>query len=105
MTAFDCPITFDMMQDPVVLIGDGHSYERDFIGQWLGAIDSQGETYAISPISRARLGTNAVIANTTLRRVIIEIKATLKQRKDGNRAASSGGGGHGNGDDHQVEGR
>jgi hypothetical protein len=32
---FICPITQDVMKDPVILIGDGHSYERKAISDWL----------------------------------------------------------------------
>jgi serine/threonine protein kinase len=32
---FICPITQDVMKDPVILIADGHSYERKAILDWL----------------------------------------------------------------------
>ncbi len=32
---FICPITQDIMRDPVILVFDGHSYERKAIEDWL----------------------------------------------------------------------
>jgi serine/threonine protein kinase len=32
---FICPITQDIMKDPVILVADGHSYERKAILEWL----------------------------------------------------------------------
>ena len=51
-TDFKCPITMDIMKDPVIC-SDGHSYERESITRWL-------LTHNTSP------KTNAVLENTTL---------------------------------------
>lgn len=51
-TDFKCPITMDIMKDPVIC-SDGHSYERESITKWL-------LTHNTSP------KTNAVLENTTL---------------------------------------
>ncbi|CAF4580161.1 unnamed protein product, partial [Rotaria magnacalcarata] len=32
---FICPITREIMQNPVLLVEDGHSYEFDAIERWL----------------------------------------------------------------------
>jgi len=34
-TLLQCPITLQKMRDPVILVGDGWSYERSAITQWL----------------------------------------------------------------------
>ena len=51
-TDFKCPITMDIMKDPVIC-SDGHSYERESITKWL-------LTHNTSP------KTNTVLENTTL---------------------------------------
>tara|TARA_B100001248_G_C27389174_1_gene461370 strand:- start:857 stop:2302 length:1446 start_codon:yes stop_codon:yes gene_type:complete len=51
-TDFKCPITMDIMKDPVIC-SDGHSYERESITKWL-------LTHNTSP------KTNAVLENPTL---------------------------------------
>ena len=34
--SFLCPITNRVMRDPVICVGDGHSYEREAITEWFG---------------------------------------------------------------------
>ena len=31
-----CPLTLEAFVDPVILAGDGHTYERSAVTQWLG---------------------------------------------------------------------
>lgn len=64
--SFFCPITQDLMRDPV-LIGDGHTYERSAIEQWL-----QG--HSTSPMTNAPLDSRArnMVPNHTLRSMIVE---------------------------------
>ena len=59
---FYCPITFEIMKDPV--IGpDGHTYEKLAIQTWL-------QTNNTSPITRKPLHTNSLIPNIALKNVI-----------------------------------
>lgn len=58
-----CPITKDLMSDPVVLISDGYTYERAAITKWL----EQNET---SPITEAPLQHKDMVPNLTMRSAI-----------------------------------
>ena len=58
-----CPITKDLMSDPVVLISDGYTYERAAITKWL----EQNET---SPITEAALQHKDMVPNLTMRSAI-----------------------------------
>ena len=58
-----CPITKDLMSDPVVLISDGYTYERAAITRWL----EQNET---SPITEAALQHKDMVPNLTMRSAI-----------------------------------
>jgi hypothetical protein len=68
---FTCPITYDMMKDPVVA-SDGHSYERSAIEEILRG------PHPISPLTRATLGTT-LVPNLNLRRRIEDHEAELDQ--------------------------
>lgn len=59
-----CPITLDLMNDPVVL-ADGHTYERAAIEKWLLA-------RATSPLTNLPLPQRAVYPNLAVRQVINE---------------------------------
>ncbi|KAJ1454155.1 hypothetical protein M885DRAFT_427227, partial [Pelagophyceae sp. CCMP2097] len=54
-----CPITHEVMQDPV-LAADGHSYERCAIEQWLATRDT-------SPLTNAPLDSKLLIPNHALK--------------------------------------
>ena len=58
-----CPITKDLMSDPVVLISDGYTYERAAITKWL----EQNET---SPTTKAPLQHKDMVPNLTMRSAI-----------------------------------
>ncbi|KAL0018494.1 hypothetical protein WJX79_003679 [Trebouxia sp. C0005] len=58
-----CPITKDLMSDPVVLISDGYTYERAAITKWL----ERNET---SPITKAPLQHKDMVPNLTMRSAI-----------------------------------
>ena len=60
--AFFCPITHDIMQDPVV-DGDGVSYERYAITQWLGKHNT-------SPVTRNKLTVDQLRPNRALKELI-----------------------------------
>ncbi|KAL0029838.1 hypothetical protein WJX77_003070 [Trebouxia sp. C0004] len=58
-----CPITKDLMSDPVVLISDGYTYERAAITKWL-------ERNEASPITKAPLQHKDMVPNLTMRSAI-----------------------------------
>lgn len=60
--AFHCPVTMEVMRDPVVA-SDGHSYERQTLLTLL-------RTTARSPLTRARLDPRVVVSNINLRKRI-----------------------------------
>ena len=59
---FLCPITKSIMEDPVVA-GDGHTYEREAISQWI-------HTNGKSPITQERLSSDSLVPNLNLRHQI-----------------------------------
>ena len=61
---FLCPITHDVMRDPVVL-SDGHTYERQAIEKWI----KLGRT--TSPMTGATLTSTSLTPNFTLRSMIV----------------------------------
>jgi len=65
-----CPITQDVMEDPVVC-ADGHSYERAAITQWLLARDT-------SPCTNAPLLHKNVVPNHALRNLIAEVRGVRR---------------------------
>ena len=60
-----CPITMDMMTDPV-MAADGHTYERDALLRWL-------RTSNISPATGAQLANRTVIPNYCVKMFIQEL--------------------------------
>ncbi|KAK9842652.1 hypothetical protein WJX74_000151 [Apatococcus lobatus] len=60
--AFLCPISQDLMADPVVA-ADGHTYEREHICRWLQA-------HSRSPMTNAILEDNHVVTNWALKKAI-----------------------------------
>ena len=68
MHAFVCPISGDMMRDPVIT-ADGHTYERAHIKQWLAGHDT-------SPATGAQLPNKNLTANVALRQAIEEWEET-----------------------------
>ena len=58
-----CPLTKDLMRDPVVLISDGYTYERAAITKWLERNDT-------SPITKAVLQNKDMVPNLTMRSAI-----------------------------------
>lgn len=57
-----CPITCEVMKDPVIA-GDGHTYERAAIEQWLS-------THRESPLTRQPLTSTSLISNIALKRLL-----------------------------------
>ena len=62
-----CPITQEVMKDPVVAM-DGHSYERKAIEEWFerGVISS--------PLTGSLLNSNTIVENHSLRQVIEKLR-------------------------------
>ena len=67
-----CPITHELFGDPVVLAGDGHTYERRAIAEWF----QRGN--ATSPLTSAPLkpSQRALVPNYSVRRLADEHRAT-----------------------------
>ncbi|CAE7033450.1 PUB51 [Symbiodinium sp. CCMP2592] len=61
-----CPITQDLMEDPVVA-SDGTSYERRAIEHWL-------QSHRTSPLTNLPLASDDLIPNNALRSVIQELR-------------------------------
>mmetsp|Transcript_9418 Transcript_9418/g.14862 ORF Transcript_9418/g.14862 Transcript_9418/m.14862 type:complete len:134 (+) Transcript_9418:163-564(+) len=62
---FRCPITQDVMTDPVMVAESGHTYERAAITQWL-------ESHKTDPKTNMALSTKTLIPNHGLRATIQE---------------------------------
>ena len=58
-----CPLTHTILVDPVLCTGDGHSYERSAIVQWLAASDT-------SPVTGQPLASRDLLPNHALRSII-----------------------------------
>ena len=63
-----CPITLTLMIDPVILTGDGHTYEREAIENWLASNNTSPATNASLPKG------SQVIPNHALRGAISEVR-------------------------------
>jgi len=64
-----CPISQSLMVDPVIA-GDGHSYERTQIEQWIRQQEADGHVPARSPQTREPLEDTRLTSNVALRRAI-----------------------------------
>lgn len=65
-----CPITQEVMEDPVICVGDGHTYERQSIEEWF-------RTSSKSPSTGRSLGSNEkiLVPNHSVRQAISFIQA------------------------------
>lgn len=61
-----CPITQELMLDPVITVADGHSYERAAIRKWLRSHRSKPR----APITNLPLDSVKLLPNDALRRAI-----------------------------------
>ena len=68
MESFNCPITYERMQDPVMAM-DGHTYERTAIERWFG--ENSTNNRVLSPMTGVSMGL-LLIPNHTLRCSIAE---------------------------------
>ena len=67
MKDFVCPITLEVMRDPV-FAADGFSYERDAIKRWFESGHSK------SPVTNEELPNTNLVTNHTLRRILDDMK-------------------------------
>jgi len=63
--AICCPITQEVMIDPVLLVGDGHTYERDAIATWL-------KSNTTSPMTNQLLDDKILVANHAVKKMVAE---------------------------------
>ena len=63
-----CPITCVRMRDPVLCVGDGHTYERAAIEDWL----TRART---SPLTGAPLASTVLVANHAVKRLLSQGQA------------------------------
>ena len=68
-----CSITCELMKDPVMCVGDGHTYERVAVTQWFAT------GARTSPTTNERLDNLTLVPNHTVRRLIA---AELERRRD-----------------------
>ena len=57
-----CPITHELFVDPVLLVSDGHTYERSAVERWLGM------GHRTSPLTGAPLTSTTIVPNHAERR-------------------------------------
>ncbi len=69
MRSFQCPITHEVMRDPV-MAADGHSYERAAITRWIGRAVPGAPTR--SPCTNMPLAHARLTPNHSLRAAIVE---------------------------------
>lgn len=74
--SFHCPITDEIMQDPVISIADGYSYERSSIDHWFSIMHRMN-----SPMTNVVVWTNLTIPNKALRFAINELIPSLSPDK------------------------
>ena len=67
---FVCPITRCVMLDPVIL-GDGHSYDREAITEWFEQETNQGKRRFRSPVTNLEIG-KEMFDNVLLRSQVVE---------------------------------
>jgi len=73
---FICPITQEMMEDPVVA-ADGHTYERKAFEQWIATRGAR----AISPMTAERLAHRQCESNILVKKLIDQYRLTQPERK------------------------
>ena len=66
-----CPITKELMQDPVVA-ADGHTYERDAIQAWIQQQGQRGHGRVNSPMTGAPLQSTELTPNHSLKSAIAD---------------------------------
>ena len=79
--AFVCPLTLEMMSDPVTA-ADGHSYEKKAIEHWL-------QSSRISPLTGGELSNGTTTSNHALRNAIEDYRAAKELDKVSKNMTSS----------------
>ena len=77
-----CSITCELMKDPVMCVGDGHTYERVAVTQWFAT------GARTSPTTNERLDNLTLVPNHTVRRLIA---AELERRRNASGADETKG--------------
>ena len=75
--ALICSITMELMEDPVLLSGDGHTYERKAIAEWLSRKNT-------SPMTNELLESNKLVPNRAIKTQVSDWKekqAALQEAK------------------------
>jgi hypothetical protein len=63
--SYFCPISYDIMTDPVMLVQTGRTYEREKIEEWLMRKNTD-------PMTNEHLNNNTLVPNRTLKQAIAE---------------------------------
>ena len=71
---FVCPITFQIMENPVVAT-DGYTYEKQAIEHWL-------ETKMTSPLTNLKMPNKTLIPNYTIKSLIVAYKEKKKKKRE-----------------------
>ena len=69
-----CSITCEIMKDPVMCVGDGHTYERVAIEQWLAT--GRGT----SPATNERLENTSLVTNHMAKKLIAALLEEHRRR-------------------------
>ena len=70
--AFLCPITFDIMDEPVFLVESGHTFEKVALQEWL-------QNNNTCPLTQTELITKQFVTNWSLKKAIEEWKQLNKK--------------------------
>jgi hypothetical protein len=65
-----CPINHSIYKDPVILVGDGFTYEREAITRWLNI-------KVTSPVTNKRLKSCKLVQNKAIRSILHSLKHEL----------------------------
>ncbi len=69
-----CPITMQVMQVPVILVEDGHTYEKEAIVKWL-------ETNKTSPVTRQPIQSGRLVPNYAILSAIDDYNRQVQQQQ------------------------
>jgi len=61
-----CPISYEVMKDPVILCGDGNTYDRSSITEWL-------KTHKTSPMTNEPVSDTTLVPNKLVKSLIEEL--------------------------------
>jgi len=72
--SFFCPISHELMKDPVIVVETGQTYERNQIEQWL-------QEHSVDPVTNEKLPKQMLTPNIALRNTIEDFRKTHKVAK------------------------